>query len=115
MGESLDDACVLDRLVGLLDDMGFAPLVGPAKEADEGGGSGPAASDSTVIELHRCPFVEVAREYRDVVCGVHLGLLRGALGGLHAPPTSVRLEPFVRPDLCAATLAPAAAGVPVAP
>ena len=115
VGEGLDDAGVLDRLVGLLDDMGFAPLVGAADEAGEGGGAGPAASDSTVIELHRCPFVEVAREHRDVVCGVHLGLLRGALGGLHAPPTSVRLEPFVRPDLCVTTLTPAAAGAPVAP
>ncbi|MGV8968393.1 MAG: helix-turn-helix transcriptional regulator [Cellulomonas sp.] len=111
MAEPLDDAGVLDRLVGLLDDIGFAPTVAAASD---GGEVGATASDSTVIELHRCPFAEVAREHRDVVCGVHLGLLRGALGELQAPHTAVRLEPFVRPDLCLATLTPAAAGAPVA-
>jgi len=108
----LDDAGVLDRLVGLLDDIGFAPTVGAA--ADGGEGAQPAASGSTVIELQRCPFAEVAREHRDVVCAVHLGLLRGALDQLHAPLTSVRLEPFVRPDLCLVHLTPGAAGDPVA-
>jgi predicted ArsR family transcriptional regulator len=107
--DPLGETGVLERVVGLLDDVGFAPTVGDAH-----GGEGLAAGGSTVIELHRCPFATVAREHRDVVCGVHLGLLRGALSELGAPPTSVRLEPFVRPDLCLATLTPQAAGAPTA-
>jgi len=111
VADPLDETGVLDRLVGLLDDIGFAPTVGAAHEGKD---AGLAVNSSTVIELHRCPFAEVAREHRDVVCGVHLGLLRGALGELHASRTAVRLEPFVRPDLCLATLTPGAAGAPVA-
>jgi len=112
VGAPLDDAGVADRLVGLLDDIGFSPRV---VAGDDGPAIGFAASDPTVIELHRCPFVEVAREHRDVVCAVHLGLLRGALDQMHAPPTTVRLEPFVRPDLCLVRLTPGASGASVAP
>ncbi|WP_448062858.1 hypothetical protein [Cellulomonas hominis] len=112
VGAPVDDAGVVDRLVGLLDDIGFAPRV---DVADKEAVSEFAASDATVVELHRCPFVEVAREHRDVVCAVHLGLLRGALDQMHAPPTTVRLEPFVRPDLCLVRLTPGASGASVAP
>lgn len=108
-GGPLDGAGVVDRIVTLLDDVGFAPTV-RGSDRDEPAG---AAGDST-IELHRCPFVEVAREHREVVCAVHLGLMQGALEQLAAPPTAVRLEPFVRPDLCLVHLAPGAAGADVA-
>lgn len=80
------------RLVGLLDDAGFAPET-------------PASIDEPV-RLRRCPFIRLARDRRDVVCSVHLGLMRGALRQLDAPLDAVRLEPFVRPDLCLAHLAP---------
>jgi predicted ArsR family transcriptional regulator len=80
-----DDA--LARLVKLLDDNGFAP------ERDAGDGR---------IALHRCPFGPLARERADIVCGVHLGLMRGALRDLGAPYDGVRLEPFVAPNLCLA-------------
>ncbi|WP_165372665.1 helix-turn-helix transcriptional regulator [Pengzhenrongella frigida] len=102
----LDGAGVVDRIVTLLDDVGFAPTVRGSDQAVPID----AAGDPTVIELHRCPFVEVAREHRDVVCAVHLGLMQGALEQLDAPPTAVRLEPFVRPDLCLVHLAPGATG-----
>lgn len=51
------------------------------------------------IALHGCPFREVAREHPEVVCAVHLGLLRGTLDRLGATASS-RLRPFVGPDLC---------------
>jgi predicted ArsR family transcriptional regulator len=31
--------------------------------------------------VYRCPFREIAEARPDVVCSVHLGLMRGALSG----------------------------------
>ncbi|MEO6999871.1 MAG: ArsR family transcriptional regulator [Terracoccus sp.] len=53
------------------------------------------------ISLHACPFRSVAREHPDVVCAIHLGLLRASLERLGAHASS-RLRPFVEPDLCVA-------------
>ena len=80
----------IDRLVMLLDDAGFAP-------------ERPAGPDDP-IRLRHCPFEPLAREQPAVVCGIHLGLMRGALRELGAPVDAVRLEPFVAPDLCVAHL-----------
>jgi len=81
----------VDRLVGMLDGLGFAP------ERDPGATEAP-------IRLRRCPFGSLARERGDVVCNVHLGLMRGALRELGSPLDAVSLEPFVEPDLCVAHL-----------
>jgi predicted ArsR family transcriptional regulator len=81
----------IERLVGMLDDLGFAPEHAPG-EAEAS------------ISLHRCPFGSLARERGDVVCNVHLGLMRGALRELGAPLDAVSLDPFVEPDLCVAHL-----------
>ncbi|HEX5466605.1 MAG TPA: helix-turn-helix domain-containing protein [Candidatus Limnocylindrales bacterium] len=87
------------RLVAILDGAGFAPDL--------------SAGPSGTLGLRRCPFAAIVGQRRTVVCGVHLGLMRGALQGLEAPLEATRLEPFVRPDLCLAHLAPTAAdGVP---
>lgn len=85
-------AAGIDRLVGLLDEVGFAPER-PASPGDP-------------IRLRRCPFGPLARKHPAVTCGVHLGLMRGALRELGAPLDAVRLEPFVTPDLCIAHLEP---------
>lgn len=107
--DPVDDARALDRIVTLLDDVGFAPAIAAAAPSPTAG-AGAAASarvEATVIELHRCPFYDVAREHTDVVCAVHLGLIQGALDQMQAPPTTIRLEPFVRPDLCLVHIGPA--------
>jgi len=83
-------AGAIDRLVMLLDDAGFAPER-PAGPRDS-------------IRLRHCPFGPLAREQPAIVCGVHLGLMRGALRELGAPLDAVRLEPFVAPELCVAHL-----------
>jgi predicted ArsR family transcriptional regulator len=102
--EPVDAGRALERIVALLDDVGFAPRVGePASPATDPAGTGSV----TMIELHRCPFYDIAREHTDVVCAVHLGLIQGALDQMQAPPSSVRIEPFVRPDLCLVHMAPA--------
>lgn len=59
------------------------------------------------IRLHSCPFRDAARANPEVVCSIHLGLLRGTLARLGAPPTATQLLPFVEPELCLATLTPA--------
>jgi predicted ArsR family transcriptional regulator len=82
-------AAPVDQLVRLLDDLGFEPSL-----ADAG----------AVVELHGCPFRSVARAYSDVVCNIHLGLMRGALRGLGSSTEVTSLEPFVTPTLCLAQL-----------
>jgi predicted ArsR family transcriptional regulator len=99
--EPLDSGRALDRVVALLDEVGFAPRVSNATAARNlSGATGSAAWNATVIEVHQCPFYDIAREHTDVVCAVHLGLIQGALDQMQAPPSSVHIEPFVRPDLC---------------
>ena len=86
-----DDAEAVARIVELLDAHGFAPEV-PTRIGDP-------------IRLRRCPFGTLAVGRERVVCGVHLGLMRGALAELGADIDATRLDPFVRPDLCVAHLA----------
>lgn len=81
----------VDRLVGLLDDRGFAP------ERRSAGGR-------KQIGLRHCPFLELADTQARVICPVHLGLMRGAMTALGAPVTVERLDPFAEPDLCVAHL-----------
>ncbi|MFR0355692.1 helix-turn-helix transcriptional regulator [Streptomyces sediminimaris] len=88
------------RLVELLDDLGFDPAPAPASAGEEG-----AAPPR--IGLRHCPFLELAEEYGQLVCPLHLALMRGALAGMRAPLTVTDLEPFAEPDLCVAHLAPA--------
>lgn len=54
------------------------------------------------ILLHNCPFAAVAREHPEVACAVHLGLLRGALDSVDAPPSETSLVPFAASSLCIA-------------
>ena len=52
------------RSTGLLDEQGFAPEA----RRDE-------------IQMHRCPFHDLAESSPEIVCAVHRGLLSGALRG----------------------------------
>lgn len=82
-------AAAVARLTALLADLGFEPAAEPG-----------------AIRLRHCPFLELAEEHGQVVCSVHLGLMRGALAAMDAPLTAERLEPFAAPDSCLARLAP---------
>lgn len=83
----------IDSLAAMLDDLGFAP------EVDD-----TSAPGTPRVLLRRCPFLDVAREHQDVVCSVHLGLMRGALDELGVPVAARDLLPFVEPDLCVTEL-----------
>lgn len=56
------------------------------------------------ITLVDCPFLTVASTRPDVVCGVHRGLLRGAMEAVGEPDTEVSLQPFVGPRTCVARI-----------
>jgi predicted ArsR family transcriptional regulator len=82
----------LDALVDGLGRVGFESHV-----VDERG--------SLRLEVSHCPFLEVAEGHNDVVCSVHLGLMKGMLEQMGAPVRAEDLEPLVEPSLCIAPLA----------
>jgi predicted ArsR family transcriptional regulator len=92
------------RLTALLDDLGFAPEPGQSEPGQPEPGQ---PEPPSVIRLRHCPFLELAEEYGDLVCRIHLGLMQGALAELRAPVTAARLEPFAEPGACVARLEPA--------
>jgi predicted ArsR family transcriptional regulator len=79
----------VDVVVRMLGDSGFAPEL---------------SADGTSVNLHRCPFRELAVTHQDVVCGAHLGIIQGALDELGGMVSATRLIPFVTPGLCVTTL-----------
>jgi predicted ArsR family transcriptional regulator len=81
----------VDRLVDMLDELGFAP--------ERRGTNG-----DQQIGLRHCPFLELAENRTTVVCPIHLGLMQGAMETWGAPVTVDRLEAFAEPDLCVAHL-----------
>lgn len=56
------------------------------------------------LMLHHCPFNDLAVEHKDVICGLHLGLLKQVLEQTNTPAMTVSLQPFVTPKLCVAEL-----------
>jgi len=80
------------RILALQDELGFEP------ELDD---DHPAGSR---ILLRRCPFLDVAKEHQQLVCSIHLGLMRGALDELGAQVQARDLLPFVEPGLCVSVL-----------
>jgi predicted ArsR family transcriptional regulator len=89
--QSPDFATALERVNTLLAEMGFVPEARTTR-----GGA--------VVDLHHCPFIDVAEAHPEVACSVHLGLLRGALEALDAPVEATAIAPFVGPSTCRATL-----------
>jgi len=81
-------------LVGMLEELGFAPDLLPADDGQQ-------------IGVHHCPFLELATDRPDVVCPLHLGLMQGAMEEWGSPATVERLEAFVEPGLCTAHLSTA--------
>ena len=84
-----DDAADLEDQLGALrrhfEDLGFEP------EFD---------MDTLELHLRHCPFEDVARDRRDVVCGAHAGLARGVLTRHEGPLSVDRLEPLVESQHC---------------
>jgi predicted ArsR family transcriptional regulator len=79
-------------VVIVLDELGFEPV---------------SNSRSTVVHLRSCPLLDVARQYPEVVCQAHGGLIAGLLEALGADGASARLHPFSDPGSCRLDLGPA--------
>jgi predicted ArsR family transcriptional regulator len=65
----------LEALVADLDRLGFDPLV--ADGAGDIGAAGGANSAAAIVAFANCPFVEMAEEHPELVCGLHRGLIAG--------------------------------------
>ncbi len=85
-----DRANALHAVVALMHEAGFAPE--------------PVAAGDTEVRLHACPFLPLDPRHLDVVCGVHLGFMRGALRELEAPVDATSIHPFSEPGACSARL-----------
>jgi predicted ArsR family transcriptional regulator len=81
------DSDATDEIIRFLDEHGFRP------EAAKGD-----------IHMHRCPFSELAENNPGIVCGLHFGLISGALRELRSDLEVERLDAFVEPGLCIARL-----------
>lgn len=81
-----------DQVVALLEDLGFQP----EREA----------SDPASVRLTRCPLLEAAHRHPEVVCGVHLGIVRGALEEYGADASGSDLAPFSEPGACRLVVPP---------
>lgn len=73
------------HVVEVLDDLGYEPT---------------ADTDVTTVTLHRCPLLQAAHEFPEVVCTAHLGLVRTILTHTGADPEPVELTPFSAPGQC---------------
>jgi predicted ArsR family transcriptional regulator len=85
--ERVTDEQAVSEVTRLLDEQGFA-----------------ATSEGVEIHMRRCPFHDLAETNPAIVCGVHRGLLSGALEELGSDLDVDGLDVFVRPDLCIARL-----------
>ncbi|QLQ11775.1 MAG: transcriptional regulator [Nocardioidaceae bacterium] len=83
------------EVVALLEELGFAPR-----------------TDSRVstVRLTRCPLLEAAYRYPEIVCAVHRGLTQGALAAYGGDPDNVELIPFAEPGACLLHLTADSAG-----
>ncbi|MGC5053955.1 helix-turn-helix transcriptional regulator [Micromonospora sp. DT48] len=94
----------VNTVLAVLDGLGFSPRRQPT--ADVG--------TETELHLLTCPFLDLVGQNPDAMCGLHLGVVRGALQRDGAAEGSVTLEPFGAPAACVVrmTAAAPAAGRP---
>ncbi|GAB3347774.1 helix-turn-helix transcriptional regulator [Modestobacter lapidis] len=74
-----------EEVLELLGELGFAPRIDAA---------------AGTADLTRCPLLDAARRHPEVVCAVHLGVVRGALQAYGEDPDGTELLPFSEPDAC---------------
>ena len=88
--DPVTNEAAVEAVTGIMDDLGFRPV-----------------ADDHRILLRRCPFAELAKEQRQVICGVHLGILKQTFESLDTSVTVDRLDSLVQDDplLCVVHLA----------
>jgi predicted ArsR family transcriptional regulator len=76
------------NVISLLNELGFTPTHNV---------------DLTRNKLTTCPLLDAARQYPDIICNVHLGIIQGALAEFGADATQIdraNLQPFSEPGSC---------------
>lgn len=81
----------VEKVVGLLDELGFAPQLDDDAEGRR-------------ILMRRCPLLHEGGPDTTVVCPAHLGLIEDVLAELGAAEEVTGLEPFAEPSLCVLSL-----------
>lgn len=84
-----DDDQAMDRLVRVLDELGFSP-------------ERRTSAAESQIALNHCPFLDLVLKHERVICPLHLGLMQGFMTAIGAEITIARLEPFAEPEYCLA-------------
>lgn len=79
------------RMIDVLREWGYTPNL---RTEDSG--------HTVEVEISSCPFLPLARNNPEVVCGIHRGLMRGTLDQLGEPGAELSLVPFVDPNRCLA-------------
>jgi len=62
------------------------------------------SSRASSVQLTTCPLLDAAEKYPEIVCGVHLGIIRGAIQEYGADPAGTTLAAFSEPGACRLTL-----------
>lgn len=88
-----DPARRVDTTLAILDQLGFSPRVVDHDDRQ------------TRMHLYTCPFLDLVDGAQDVVCGVHLGVIRGAIGAVGGAADDADLEPFGAPHACVVRIA----------
>ncbi|GAC57118.1 hypothetical protein GOHSU_16_00750 [Gordonia hirsuta DSM 44140 = NBRC 16056] len=81
-----------EQILAQLAELGFGPV--------DAGGCGASEGPVTAVALTRCPLLQAARECPEVICRVHLGLIRGALDSFGGAELTPVLTPFAQPGSC---------------
>ncbi len=92
-GRPQDESQVARRrqVVKVFEEMGFEP------QADE---------QAVEVKLTRCPLLEAAYRHPEVVCNVHLGIVRGAMAAYGGDEATSELHAFSEPGACLLRLLP---------
>jgi len=73
------------RIIEILESLGYSPKPHAKKN---------------IIRLHTCPLLSAARLEPEIVCSVHLGLVRGLVALAGENPDEVELTQFAEPGSC---------------
>lgn len=86
---SKSKVAVRQRVYEILHSLGYSPA---------------ASSKRSPIRLQSCPLLAAARLEPEIICSVHLGLIRGLISQSGENPDAVELIQFAEPGSCRLTL-----------
>lgn len=73
------------QVISMLDELGFDP---------------DPQSVNGRVRLRSCPMIDTATRHPEVVCNVHLGMVRGIVKNVGGDPDTAEMLAFYEPDAC---------------